>query len=258
MDNDAVTVDHVSISYHMIHSFQFRRAGKGLSSKSFERFFAVKDVSFSLAEGRILGIIGRNGSGKSTLLKAIAGIFSPDSGTINLHGKRVSLLSIGVGFQATLSGHDNIFLSGMLLGISKKEIERKLDEIIEFSELGDFIYKPVGTYSSGMSSKLAFSISSILDTDILLIDEILSVGDIGFKKKSFKKIHNIITDNTKTVIIVSHDEKMIREQCDQVLWMEKGNVIKSGKPDTIVASYVKFMEEVIENKRNLSLLGSHG
>lgn len=139
-----------------------------------------------------MGIIGKNGSGKSTLLRALAGIFSADEGTIDLHGHSVSLLSIGVGFQKKLSGRENILLSGILLGFTETQVREKMDEIIAFSELGDFIDLPVKTYSSGMYSKLAFSITAILETEIMLVDEVLSVGDAKFKKKSFKKIHNLI------------------------------------------------------------------
>jgi teichoic acid transport system ATP-binding protein len=243
MDNISLSLHNVYVSYHIVNSFRIRRAHDDLKGQTFERFFALNNISFELEEGKILGIIGRNGSGKSTLLKAVAGIFSADSGTINLHNRRVSLLSIGVGFISTLSGYDNIFISGMLLGAKKKDIEKKADEIIEFSELGEFIYKPVGTYSSGMVSKLAFSISSILDTDILLIDEVLSVGDIGFRRKSFDKIHSIITDKTKTVLIVSHDETLIKNQCDQVIWLDQGEIIEFGETEKVLNSYLSYMEK---------------
>ena len=143
----ALSLKNVSVSYHIVNSFKIRRAHVDVNAKSFQRFYALSDVSFDLEEGVILGIIGKNGSGKSTLLKAVAGIFSPDSGSIDLCGSRVSLLSIGVGFDASLSGIDNIYLSGMLLGLRKNDIQKKISEIIEFSELGDFVKKPVGTYS---------------------------------------------------------------------------------------------------------------
>ena len=241
MGKTALTLDKVYVSYQIINTFKIRRAHADLKDQTIQRFYALSDVSFSLDEGKILGIIGKNGSGKTTLLKAISGIFSSDSGTINLNGNRASLLSLGVGFQTTLSGYDNIFLSGMLLGISKKEIQKKVDEIIDYSELGDFIYKPVGTYSSGMVSKLAFSISSILDTDILLIDEVLSVGDVGFRKKSFEKIHSIISNKTKTVLIVSHDEGLIRDQCDEVVWLEQGCIMQHGDTRDTLGAYLAFM-----------------
>ena len=156
-----------------------------------------------MEKGEILGIIGKNGSGKSTMLKALAGIFSPDSGTIDTKDYSVSLLSIGVRLQKELSGRENILLSGMLLGFSEAEIREKMDGIIEFAELGKFIDMPVKTYSSGMHSKLAFSITAILETDIMLIDEVLSVGDEKFKKKSYNKMKSLISNKDRTVVIFS-------------------------------------------------------
>ena len=164
-----------------------------------EVFEAVRGVSFDVSKGEILGIIGKNGSGKSTLLRAIAGVFSPNRGTIDLKGHSVSLLSLGVGFKDTLTGRDNIFLSGMLLGFHKEQIREKEEAIIEFSELGKFIDMPVKTYSSGMYSKLAFAITSSLETDIMLVDEVLSVGDEHFKKKSMARMEELIGDKNRTV-----------------------------------------------------------
>jgi ABC-type polysaccharide/polyol phosphate transport system ATPase subunit len=243
MANIALALHQVSVSYQIINTFRIRKLKSDLKDQKIQRFFALKDISFSLEQGKILGIIGKNGSGKSTLLKAIAGIFTPDKGEIDLKNNRASLLSLGVGFQSSLSGLDNIYLSGMLLGIKRSEIHKNVDEIIEFSELEDFIYKPVNTYSSGMVSKLAFSISSILDTDILLIDEVLSVGDVGFRKKSFEKIHKIISDKTKTVLLVSHDESMVRKQCDEAIWLEQGKIIQHGDTNATVDAYLEFMEK---------------
>lgn len=204
-------------------------------------FEAVKNISFKVEKGEILGIVGKNGSGKSTMLRAIAGIFSPNSGTIDLHGNSISLLSIGVGFQAELSGRENILLSGMLLGFSEKEIRARMDEIIEFSELGKFIENPVRTYSSGMYSKLAFSITAILETDIILIDEVLSVGDSRFKKKSYAKMKELISDKNRTVVIVSHDTKTVANLCTKVLWINDGEFVKMGPTAEVLAEYEKFM-----------------
>ena len=204
----AVTVKNLNIYYKDIKKFSIAKSGiKNLLNA--KEFHAVKDVSFEIPKGQILGICGKNGSGKSTLLRAIAGIFSADSGTIDLHGNTISLLSIGVGFQRRLSGYENIFLSGLLLGYSEEQINEKLDEIIEFSELGDFIYKPVNSYSSGMYSKLAFAITAILETDIMLIDEVLSVGDVRFQQKSYNKMKELISDENRTVIIVSHSSRTL-------------------------------------------------
>ena len=175
------------------------------------------------------------------MLRAISGIFSADKGSINLHGNSVSLLSIGVGFQRKLTGYENIFLSGMLLGYSKKQIEEKLNDIIEFSELGDFIYKPVRSYSSGMYSKLAFSITAILETDIMLIDEVLSVGDIHFKEKSYNKMKELISAEKRTVIIVSNNMNTIKELCDEVLWINDGNMVEQGPPEVVIPKYNDYM-----------------
>ncbi len=206
-----------------------------------EYFEAVKGVSFDVEKGQILGIVGKNGSGKSTLLRAIAGIFSPDSGTIDLHGHTISLLSIGVGFQSKLSGRENIYLSGMLLGFDREQIEEKIEEIIEFSELGDFIDRPVKTYSSGMYSKLAFSITAILETEIMLIDEVLSVGDAKFKKKSYEKMKSLIMNKDRTVLIVSHSSDTLRNLCDNILWLHDGEVKMLGTTQEVLPLYEKFM-----------------
>ena len=187
MSEYAIEVENLCISYRGLKSYSIKQNLLHGKRSRAEEFQAVKNVSFKVEKGEILGLIGKNGSGKSTMLRAIAGIFSPNSGTINLHGHSVSLLSIGVGFQKELSGRDNILLSGMLLGFSEAQIREHMDEIIQFSELGKFIDAPVRTYSSGMHSKLAFSITAVLETDIILIDEVLSVGDSRFKRRAMPK-----------------------------------------------------------------------
>lgn len=211
------------------------------NKEKLEMIHAVKNVSFSLEKGKILGIIGRNGSGKSTMLRAIAGIFQPDKGYIDLHSNSISLLSIGVGFDNELTGRENIVLSGMLLGFSEKQIEDNMDSIIEFSELGKFVDYPVRTYSSGMYSKLAFSITASLETDIILIDEVLSVGDAHFRKKSSNKMKELINDNERTVVIVSHSADTISSLCDDVLWIDAGNLVKYGDAKTIIKEYQDYM-----------------
>lgn len=239
----AVTVKNLNIYYKDIKKFSIAKSGiKNLLNA--KEFHAVKDVSFEIPKGQILGICGKNGSGKSTLLRAIAGIFSADTGTIDLHGNTISLLSIGVGFQRRLSGYENIFLSGLLLGYSEEQINEKLDEIIEFSELGDFIYKPVNSYSSGMYSKLAFAITAILETDIMLIDEVLSVGDVRFQQKSYNKMKELISDENRTVIIVSHSSRTLKSLCDRVIWINDGVLKGDGDPEEIVNKYEEYMKNL--------------
>lgn len=240
--NIAVTVKNLHISYRGLKKTTIRASWSKMKNKV-EVFEALKGVSFEIEEGKILGIIGKNGSGKSTMLRAIAGIFSPDKGSINLHNNSISLLSIGVGFNNKLSGYENIYLSGMLLGFSEEEIKEKEKDIIEFADIGDFIYKPVKTYSSGMYSKLAFAITAILETDIMLIDEVLSVGDAKFKEKSYNKMKELISDEKRTVIIVSHSLGTIKELCDEVLWLNDGEVIDIGKPSEIIPKYDEFMSK---------------
>ena len=242
MKKVAITVKDLHISYRSLKGFSIKKSLLKFKMNKAEVFEAVKGVSFEVEHGKILGIIGKNGSGKSTLLRSIAGIFSPDKGSINLHGNTISLLSIGVGFQNKLTGYENIFLSGMLLGFSQEEIKSRIDEIIEFSELGDFIYKPVSSYSSGMYSKLAFSITAILETDIILIDEVFSVGDVKFKKKSYEKMKELISDENRTVVIVSHSLGTLKKLCDQVLWLHDGKVKKIGDPEMVISAYEEFMQ----------------
>lgn len=240
--NIAIEVKNLHVSYRDIQKMSLKRALFRMKFQKANTVEAVKGVSFELEEGKILGIIGKNGSGKSTMLRAIAGIFSPDKGKIDLHGNSISLLSIGVGFNKKLTGYENIYLSGLLLGFTEEQIKACEKDIIEFADIGDFIYKPVKTYSSGMYSKLAFAITAILETDIILIDEVLSVGDSQFKKKSYNKMKELISSDTRTVIIVSHNTQTIAELCDEVLWIHEGKQKMIGTPDEVLPEYEKFME----------------
>ena len=242
MSNYAIEVKDLCIQYKGIKAFSIK---KNLFTKKYEKAAvveAVKNVSFQVEKGEILGIIGKNGSGKSTMLRAIAGIFSPNQGTIDLHGNSVALLAIGVGFQKELSGRENILLSGMLLGFTEQQIRERMDDIIAFSELGAFIDAPVQTYSSGMHSKLAFSITAILESDIILIDEILSVGDVRFKRKSYAKMKQLISDKNRTVLIVSHDLKTLANLCTKMLWINDGELVKYGNVKEVLAEYEAFMD----------------
>lgn len=239
----AIEVKDLVISYRNLKKLSLKQSFLKWNRSKSETFVAVKGISFNVREGEILGIIGKNGSGKSTTLNALAGIFSPDSGSIDLHNHSISLLSIGVGFQKEMTGRENIMLSGMLLGFSEAEIKEKEQKIIDFAGLENFIDMPVRTYSSGMYSKLAFSITAILETDIMLIDEVLSVGDQRFKKKSFRKMKKLISDESRTVVIVSHNLNTLRELCNSVLWMDDGEIKMQGDPETVLDAYEAYMEE---------------
>lgn len=242
MAESAISVKDVKIRYRYLKKISLIKSMFSLKKFAKTDYFeAVKGISFEVEKGQILGIVGKNGSGKSTLLRAIAGIFCPDEGVIDLHGHTISLLSIGVGFQSALTGRENIYLSGMLLGFSHETIEEKMDEIIEFSELGKFIDRPVKTYSSGMYSKLAFSITAILETEIMLIDEVLSVGDAKFKKKSYQKMKSLISDKSRTVIIVSHNTETLQKLCDNILWIHEGEMKMLGSTEEVLPEYIAFM-----------------
>ena len=238
---NAIEVKDLKITYKCVKSLSMRKSLFHLRKSKLEVYEALRGISFEVKKGEIMGIVGKNGSGKSTLLRAIAGIFSADSGSIELESDSVSLLSIGVGFQKKLSGRENIILSGMLLGFSEQEERDKMDEIIEFANLGKFIDMPVKTYSSGMYSKLAFSITAVLETDIMLIDEVLSVGDAKFKKKSYKKMQELIMDENRTVVIVSHSTETLEKLCTSLLWLHEGEIKMQGDTKTVLDAYNEFM-----------------
>lgn len=241
MKEVALDVSHVSIDYrNLTHMSLAKSFAKGAVKKA-ELIRAVNDVSFTVKKGEILGIVGRNGSGKTTLLRSIAGIFQPDEGTIDTKGNRVSLMAIGIGFNPNNTGRENILKSGMLLGCEIDYIKSHMDEIIEFSELGAFIDRPVRTYSSGMYSKLSFAVTAILDTDIMLVDEVLSVGDERFRKKSYKKMEELMLSD-RTVLIVSHATDTLKKFCDKILWINDGKFMMLGDTEEVLAEYDRFMQ----------------
>ncbi|MFR8351917.1 MAG: ABC transporter ATP-binding protein [Blautia obeum] len=242
-EKHAIEVKDLVISYQNLKKTSIKKTLLHLKRQKPDRFVAVKGISFYVREGEILGIIGKNGSGKSTTLNALAGIFSPDSGSIDLNGHSISLLSIGVGFIREMTGRENITLSGMLLGFTEEQVKAKEQEIIDFAEIGEFIDMPVRTYSSGMYSKLAFSITAILETDIMLIDEVLSVCDQKFKKKSYEKMKSLISNKDRTVVIVSHSIETLKQLCDTVMWMHEGQIKRIGDPNEVLDEYVAFMEK---------------
>lgn len=241
MSDIALDVRNVSIDYRDLSHMKLARSFTKGEVKKSNVVRAVNNISFSVKQGEILGIVGRNGSGKTTLLRSIAGIFQPDEGEIDTHGNRVSLMAIGIGFNGNNTGRENILKSGMLLGCKLDYVKKHMDEIIEFSELGDFIDRPVRTYSSGMYSKLSFSVTAVLDTDIMLVDEVLSVGDEHFRQKSFKKMEELMRSD-RTVLIVSHATNTLQQFCDRVLWINDGNFMQLGETSKVLEEYDKFMK----------------
>ena len=209
-------------------------------------FVALDGVSFDVPKGIMLGIIGSNGSGKSTLLKLMAGIHRPNSGGISTDGRISALIELGAGFHPEFTGRENIYVNGIILGLSRKQIQQKMDDIIAFSGLEDFIDNPVKTYSSGMYMRLAFSIATAVDPDILLIDEILAVGDANFQKKCQGRIHSFKADG-KTVVLVTHDLGAVERYCDRVLWVEKGKLRAYGDPQSVIQMY---LEDVAEKQQS--------
>ena len=245
MQGNAIDVNNLSVSYTIQDNVSIGQMLKGRAKSEKKCIHALNDITFSVKKGSILGVVGKNGSGKSTLLRTIGRVFGADEGSIDLHGNKVSLLSLGVGFNQRLTGRENILLSGLLLGYTKEEISERMPSIIDFSEVGTFIDYPVSAYSSGMYSKLAFSLSTELDTDIILIDEVLSVGDEHFAKKSYNRMKSLIEDENHTVVIVSHNLRTIEELCTDVLWLHEGHMRDIGPAAEVLEKYRSFMESGI-------------
>lgn len=210
----------------------------GKKKKKAEEFWALKDVDFHVGKGEVVGLIGSNGAGKSTLLKVVSGVMKPTTGKVIVNGVISPMIELGAGFDGNLTARENIYLNGAILGYSKKFLDSKFDEIVEFSELKDFLDVPVKNFSSGMTAKLAFSIATIVNPEILIVDEILSVGDIKFQEKSKKKMMEMIKGGT-TVLYVSHSLQSIKELCTKVVWLEHGKVIKIGDTNKICDEYYK-------------------
>lgn len=204
----------------------------------YDEFWALKNVSFEVFQGEIFGIIGLNGAGKSTLLKIIAGVLKPTKGDITVNGVMAPLIELGAGFDMELTARENIFLNAAILGHSQRFIKDKLDDIIDFAEIEDFLDVPLKNYSSGMTARLGFSIATIIEPDILIVDEVLSVGDYKFQEKCQNRIKNLINNNT-TVVFVSHSINQVEELCDRVLWLEKGTVVSIGDTKELCKVYRK-------------------
>lgn len=206
--------------------------------KKKDYFWALKDIDFRINKGDVVGIIGANGAGKSTLLKVVSGVYKPTTGTVEVNGKISPMIELGAGFDPELTARENIYLNGAILGYSEEFLEQKFDDIVEFSELKDFLDVPIKNFSSGMVAKLAFSISTIVDPEVLIVDEILSVGDIKFQEKSKNKMMSMIEGGT-TVLYVSHSIDSIKELCSKVIWLDHGKIVKMGDTKEICDEYYK-------------------
>lgn len=247
----AIVVDNISKKYNIIRQgknylslrdkigqiFQGHNFLFGKNSKN--EFKALKNVSFGVETGDILGIIGDNGSGKSTLLKIISGVTHPSNGQVEIRGRVTSMLEVGTGFHPELSGRENIFLNGAILGMSRKEINKHFEEIVEFSGVKDFLDTPVKHYSTGMYTRLAFSVAVNMDSDILLIDEVLAVGDIEFQKKCLMKMGEVSKNGKKTILFVSHNLHAVQGLCNKCVLLEKGKIAMKGKTHEVVQKYIK-------------------
>jgi len=247
MENErAVIVENVSRRFLVPHMRVTTLKGRVLGfvrgqKITYDEFWALRDVSFGVPKGDMLGIVGPNGSGKSTLLRIIAGIYRPSSGRVATHGRVCGLLELGIGFHEDLSGRDNIFLNASLFGLMRKEVEAKYDQIVEFAELGDFIDAPLRTYSTGMTTRLAFSIAIQVEADVLLLDEVLAVGDQHFMGKCVEHMSKI-RDSGTTIVYVSHDLAKVKELCPRAIWLDKGRVVMDGAAAEVTEAYSRSVE----------------
>lgn len=243
-----IKVNDVSMKFNLgIEATSFKETfiaifdKKRRKNKEKNDFWALKNVSFDVKKGEVIGIVGSNGAGKSTLLKVISGVMKPTSGSITVDGAISPMIELGAGFDAELTARENIYLNGSILGYSKKFLDEKFSDIVDFSELKDFLDVPVKNFSSGMTAKLAFSIATIVNPEILIVDEILSVGDVKFQEKSKSKMMEMINGGT-TVLYVSHSIESIKSLCNRVIWIEHGEVQEIGKAAKICDDYIKFQK----------------
>jgi len=244
-DQSAVRVENLSVTYRTTidkrPTLKRTLIRLGRRERVVREIRAVRDMSFDVPHGTVLGVVGVNGAGKSTLMRTVAGILPPTQGRIVVHGRVSTLLALGVGFKNDLSGRDNVVLGGLAAGLTRERLAAKYDEIAEFAELGDFMDAPMRTYSAGMYGRLAFSVAVNMEPDILLIDEALSVGDARFKRKSFEKMRELCSE-ARTILIVSHALQSIRELCSEVIWMHNGKLALRGEPAEVVEAYRQFLE----------------
>ncbi len=238
-----IRVDHVTMQFRIVNdkieSLKETLIAFFSGKLKYEQFTALEDISFEVKRGEVVGIIGKNGAGKSTLLKIISGVLKPTSGKVIADGNIVPMLELGSGFDPELTGRENIFLNGAILGYSEEFLKEKYDEILEFSELGDFIHMPIRNYSSGMMMRLAFSVATVVCPEILIVDEILAVGDEGFQNKSRARMLEMMSGGT-TVLFVSHSLKQIEEMCDRVVWLDQHRVKMIGETEEVCAAYRQY------------------
>lgn len=249
MSEFVIEVENVSKIYKMYahNNDRLKEALHPFKKKYHEDYYALKNISFKIEKGTTVGFIGQNGSGKSTLLKILTGIIPPNEGNVRVNGKISALLELGTGFNPELTGIENVYFNGTILGYTRKEIDAKLDEIIQFAEIGDFINQPVKTYSSGMFVRLAFSVAINVDPDILIIDEALSVGDAYFQVKCMNRMKQF-KDLGKTILFVSHDPSAVKTLCDEAYLLDSGTIIDSGKPDKVFDYYNSLISLKKEEK----------
>ena len=237
-----LSVDHLVKSFRIHHqktnSLKQLLAARGRNR--FEDFVAVNDVTFDVREGEVFGVIGQNGSGKSTLLKCMAGILQPNSGSVSVYRRMGALLELGAGFHPELTGRENIFLNAAILGMGRREISGRFDEIVDFSGLHTFIDQPVKTYSSGMYVRLAFAVAINVDPQLLIVDEILAVGDVSFQRRCMEKFVEFRNEG-RTIVLVTHDMGSIKNLCDRAIWLEHGKVVDAGDPSDLVEAYTERM-----------------
>src|ERR1700681_3414612 len=245
----AITLTNVTKVYRRYSGKQFATLKSALLQRSIlrdlapsETFPALQDVSFSVPKGSTYGVIGRNGSGKSTALKLVAGITRPTTGTVKVNGRISALIELGAGFHPEISGRENVFINGIMLGLTKREIQERFDEIVDFAELREFIDAPVKTYSSGMYMRLGFAVAINVNPDVLLVDEVLAVGDEGFTHKCLDKFAEFKRSN-KTILLVTHSLNLIERFCDEALWLDGGRAMSLGDPKRVIGAYLTKVEE---------------
>ncbi|WP_086444934.1 ABC transporter ATP-binding protein [Candidatus Enterococcus lemimoniae] len=244
MSDYAIDIQNITKTYNMYKkpSDRFKEALNPMKKTYHDLFYALKDVTMQIEKGEMIGFVGENGSGKSTILKIITGVLTPTSGSMTIDGKISALLELGSGFNPEYSGYENIFLNGMVLGFSREEMEERVDEVIKFADIGDHLYQPVKTYSSGMFVRLAFAVAINVDPDILIVDEALAVGDLEFQLKCMEKFTEI-KNSGKTILFVSHDVNSVRRFCDRTFWLKNGEVVEYGDTMDVTTNYENFLKK---------------